>query len=67
MNLYFDTSAIIPLLIQEPNTEAATLLWDRAAVPVSTRLLYPEARAAMARARRMERLKVSSIIRPSTN
>ena len=57
MNLYFDTSAIIPLLIQEPNTEAATFLWDTAVMLVSTRLLYPEARAAIARARRMERLK----------
>ena len=56
MIAYFDTSALIPLVIDEPSSEPAARLWDQATRVVSSRLLYPEARAAVARARRMERI-----------
>ncbi len=56
MIAYFDTSALIPLLIEEPTSAAASQLWDGAGRVVSVRLLYPEARAALALARRMGRL-----------
>ena len=56
MNAYFDTSAIVPLLIDEAGSDAARQLWDEAIRILSVRLLYPEARAAMAQAHRIGRL-----------
>jgi predicted nucleic acid-binding protein len=53
---YFDTSALIPLVIQEPASSGAARLWDGATRVVSVRLVYPEGRAALAQARRMGRL-----------
>ena len=56
MIAYFDTSAVVPLLVAEEATERCERLWDEATRVVSTRLLYPEARAALARAERLGRL-----------
>jgi predicted nucleic acid-binding protein len=53
---YFDTSALVPLLIAEPGSPAARQLWDGATRVASVRLVYPEARAALAQARRQDRL-----------
>ena len=56
MIAYFDTSALIPLLVEEPTSPVVAQFWDDATRVASVRLLYPEARAALARAARMERL-----------
>jgi predicted nucleic acid-binding protein len=56
MIAYFDTSAVVPLLIAEPSSARAGSLWDAADRVVSVRLLYPEARAALAQAKRLGRL-----------
>ena len=56
MIAYFDTSAVVPLLIDEPGSARATSLWDGADRVVSVRLLYPETRAALAQAERLGRL-----------
>ena len=56
MIAYFDTSAVIPLLVTEPTSDAVAEWWMRASRVVSVRLLYPEARAALARAHREGRL-----------
>jgi uncharacterized protein len=56
MIAYFDTSALVPLLIEEPTSDRCARLWNEATRAVSVRLLYPEARAALARAERMRRL-----------
>lgn len=56
MNLYLDTSALVKLLIDEPGTEAVGMLWDEAHERTSSRLLYPETRAALAQAMRGGRL-----------
>jgi len=53
---YFDTSALIPLVIEEPTSSETARLWDRASRVVSVRLVYPEGRAALAQAQRMGRL-----------
>jgi uncharacterized protein len=53
---YFDTSAVVPLLIAEPGSARAASLWDSADRVVSVRLLYPETRAALAQAERLGRL-----------
>lgn len=55
MIAYFDTSAIVPLIIEEPGSEACASAWDDASRVSSTRLLYVEARAALAQARRTGR------------
>jgi uncharacterized protein len=54
--VYFDTSAIVPIVIEEPSSTVASRLWDEADRVVSSRLVYPEARAALAMARRFERI-----------
>ena len=56
MIAYFDTSALVPLLIDEPTTTLCTRLWNEASRVVSVRLVYPEALAALARAQRLGRL-----------
>jgi hypothetical protein len=53
---YFDTSALVPLIVEEPGSEAASRLWDGAERVVTVRIAYPEGRAALARARRLDRL-----------
>lgn len=53
---YLDTSAFVPLLIDEPTSEACRRFWDDADVVVSSRLLYVETAAALAQARCMDRL-----------
>jgi uncharacterized protein len=58
---YFDTSAVVPLLIQEPTTEQCIRLWDEASRVLTVRLTYPEARAALASAQRAGRLTRSQL------
>jgi hypothetical protein len=53
---YLDTSAFVPLLISEPTSRACRRFWDDADAVVSSRLLYVETAAALAQARRMDRL-----------
>lgn len=56
MIAYFDTSAMVPLLVDEPGSDRARSLWDAADRVVSVRLVYPEGRAALAQAHRLGRL-----------
>lgn len=56
MIAYFDTSAVVPLIVSERATGLCTRLWNESSRVVSVRLLYPEARAAFARANRMGRM-----------
>ena len=59
-------AAIIPLIIGEPGSAACTRLWNDADRVVSVRLLYPEARAALAKARRVGRITTSQCTRAVT-
>ena len=61
MIAYFDTSALVPLLVSEPASPTCGRLWNEATRVISTRLIYPEARAALAQARRMSRLTVEGL------
>lgn len=56
MIAYFDTSALVALLIDEPSTATARRLWGDADRVVSAELALVEARAALAQARRMRRV-----------
>lgn len=61
MIAYFDTSALIPLLVEEPGSQTAARLWDKADHVVSVRLVYAEARVALAQASRTGRLTVRQL------
>ncbi len=56
MIAYVDTSALIALLIEEPGSVRAGRVWDAAEHVTSVRLIYTEARAALAQAARLGRL-----------
>jgi predicted nucleic acid-binding protein len=60
---YFDTSAVVPLLIAEHGSQMAGRLWDSADRVVSVRLVYPEARAALAQAERLDRVSARDLRR----
>ena len=51
-----DTSAFVPLIIQEPGTAACREVWKLADKVVSCRLLHVETAAALAQAHRLGRL-----------
>lgn len=53
---YFDTSALVPLLIAESSSEVCRRLWDDADAVVTTRLSYVEAAVALAQALLLGRL-----------
>lgn len=53
---YFDSSALVKLLIAEAGSELAGDLWNSCDAAVSSRLAYPEVRAALAAAGRANRL-----------
>ena len=63
MIAYFDTSAVIPLIIEEPSTAVCLRLWNEASRVVSVRLLYAEACAALAMAHRLDRLTAKQLDR----
>ncbi|MBA2610012.1 MAG: type II toxin-antitoxin system VapC family toxin [Actinobacteria bacterium] len=61
MIAYFDTSSLVPLLVDEPGSETAGRLWIEADRLVSARLLYPEARSALASAERTRRITAADL------
>jgi hypothetical protein len=54
--VYFDSSAFAKLLIAEDGSDLALSVWNECDVAVSSRLAYPEVRAALAAAWRAGRL-----------
>lgn len=62
MIAYFDTSALVPLIINEPPSDTCRRLWNDATRTISTRLIYPEARAALAQAQRLGRLDAALLL-----
>ena len=54
--VYFDSSAFVKLVVEEEASDLAAALWDGCDAAVSSRLAYPEVRAALAAAGRDHRL-----------
>jgi uncharacterized protein len=54
--VYFDSSAFVKLVVEEAGSDLAAALWDGCDAAVSSRLAYPEVRAALAAAGRAHRL-----------
>lgn len=50
--VYFDSSAFVKLVVEEPGSDLAADIWDGCDAAVSSRLAYPEVRAALATAGR---------------
>lgn len=61
MIVYFDSSAFVKLLFDETDSAIADELWDGCELAVSSRLAYPEVRAALASAARNHRLSESRL------
>lgn len=59
--VYLDTSALIKTLVEEEGSELADELWLRASSRLASRLVYPEARAALAAAERAGRIDAPSL------
>jgi hypothetical protein len=50
--VYFDSSALVKLVVEEAGSDLAAELWDGCDAALSSRLAYPEVRAALAAAGR---------------
>ncbi len=61
--VYFDSSAFVKLVVDEDGSELAAALWDGCDAAVSSRLAYPEVRAALAAAGRAGRLDPAELSR----
>jgi predicted nucleic acid-binding protein len=61
MIVYFDTSAFVPLLVEEASSSAFGELWSAADTVISTRLLYVETSSALVRARAAGRLTAGRV------
>lgn len=48
--VYFDSSAFVKLVVEEDSSDLAAALWDGCDAAVSSRLAYPQVRAALAAA-----------------
>lgn len=59
--VYFDSSALVKLLVEEPGSSAAAALWEAADLTLSSPLAYPEVRAALAAARRSRRITAGDL------
>jgi len=60
--VYFDSSALVKLLVEEPGSDLASALWDGCDAALSSRLAYPEVRAALAAAHRNGDLRRSDLV-----
>lgn len=54
--VYFDSSSCVKLLVEEDESDVAAALWDGCDAAISSRLAFPEVRAALAAAGRDRRL-----------
>lgn len=61
MIVYFDSSALVKLVVEEPDSDQAARLWSRSQLAISSRLAYPEVRSALAAAARDHRLSPSDL------
>ncbi len=59
--VYFDSSALVKLVLDETGSELAAELWNGCDAAVASRLAYPEVRAALAAAGRNNDLTRSEV------
>lgn len=61
MNVYFETSALVKLFLQETGAEEARDLWDDADLVTVGLIAYPEAKSAFAAAYRGGRISAAEL------
>lgn len=61
MNVYFETSALVKLFLEEPGADEARDLWDGADLITVALIAYPEARSALAAANRAGRISTAEL------
>jgi predicted nucleic acid-binding protein len=61
VTVYFDSSALVKLLLREDGWELVRELWRRAALRAVNRLAYPEVRAGLAAAVRAGRISAAAL------
>lgn len=61
--VYFDSSALVKLVVDEVGSDLVTVLWNSCDVALSSRLAYPEVCAALAAAGRNHDLTASEVAR----
>jgi len=59
--VYFDSSALVKLVVAEEGSDLAAELWDSCDAALASRLAYPEVRAALAAAGRNHDLSDSDL------
>ena len=59
--VYFDSSALVKLLVEEVGSTVSAALWDGADAVITSGLAYPEVRAALAAAHRSDRISQQSL------
>jgi predicted nucleic acid-binding protein len=59
--VYFDSSAFVKLVVEEAGSDLAAEMWDGCDAAVSSRLAYPEVRAALAAAGRNHDLDAADL------
>ncbi|HEX3711296.1 MAG TPA: type II toxin-antitoxin system VapC family toxin [Trebonia sp.] len=60
--VYFDSSALVKLVLEEPGTALASELWDACDAALSSRLAFPEVRAALAASARNHQLGADELL-----
>jgi uncharacterized protein len=60
--VYFDSSAFVKLVVEEAGSELAADMWDGCDAALSSRLAYPEVRAALAAAGRNHDLDEDGLV-----
>ena len=64
--VYFDSSALVKLVVEERGSSISAALWDGADAVISSGLAYPEVRAALAAAYRADRISRRSLAQART-
>src|SRR4051794_18658370 len=59
--VYFDSSALVKLVVEELGTDLASELWDGCDAALSSRLAYPEVRAALMASHRNSELTANGL------
>jgi len=60
--VYFDSSALVKLLVEEEGSDVAAALWDGADAVMASRLAFPEVRAALAAAHRNGEMRRADLV-----
>jgi predicted nucleic acid-binding protein len=60
--VYFDSSALVKLVVEEPGSQLAAELWDACDGALSSRLAYPEVRTALAASARNHELQPEELL-----